>query len=154
VQFIDFERRVVISSHCPMCGPRELAFDHLVLALGSTTDFHGLPGVSENALPMKTLSDAMALRNHIIDVFEHADLETDPALRKSMLTFVVAGGGFAGAETVAEVYDFAQTACRLYSTIAPNEIRVVLVHSGGRIPWKAARGFLATIPATSIPPGM
>jgi NADH dehydrogenase len=133
VQFIDFERRVVISSHCPKCGPRELAFDHLVLALGSTTDFHGIPGVSENARSMKTLADAMALRNHIIDVLEHADMQTDPEVRKSMLTFVVAGGGFAGTETVAEVHDFLQTACRLYSTIGPDEIRVVLVHSGGRI---------------------
>src|SRR5258708_3064510 len=82
---------------------------------------------------MKTLGDAMALRNHIIDVFEHADMVAEPALRKSMLTFVVAGGGFAGTETVAEVHDFAQTACRFYSTIKPGEIRVVLVHSGARI---------------------
>jgi len=95
VKFIDLERRIVVASHCPMCGSRELPFDHLVLALGSTTDFHKLPGFSESALPMKSLGDAMALRNHIIDVFEHADMEADPAVRKSMLTFVVAGGGFA-----------------------------------------------------------
>src|SRR5258708_25256750 len=82
---------------------------------------------------MKTLGDAMALRNHIIDVFEHADMVGDPALRESMLTFVVAGGGFAGTETVAEVHDFAQTACRFYSTIKPSEIKVVLIHTGTRI---------------------
>src|SRR5258708_2475018 len=133
VKVIDIERRVVITSHCPMCGFRELAFDHLVLALGSTTDFHGLPGVAENALSMKTLADAMALRNHIIDVFEHADMETNPDVRKAMLTFVVAGGGFAGTETVAEVHAFAQTARRSYPAIEPREIRVVLVHSGPRI---------------------
>ncbi len=132
VKFIDLERRVVIASHCLMCGSREFPFDHLVLALGSTTEFHGLSGVAENALPMKTLGDAMALRNHIIDVFEHADM-VEPASRKSMLTFVVAGGGFAGTETVAEVHDFAQTACRFYSSIKPSEIKVVLVHPGSRI---------------------
>ena len=133
VKSIDLERRVVTASHCLMCGSREFPFDHLVLALGSTTEFHGLPGVAENALPMKTLGDAMALRNHIIDVFEHADMVGDPASRESMLTFVVAGGGFAGTETVAEVHDFAQTACRFYSTIKPSEIKVVLIHSGTRI---------------------
>jgi NADH dehydrogenase len=133
VQSIDLERRVVTASHCLMCGSREFPFDHFLLALGSTTEFHRLPGVAENALPMKTLGDAMALRNHIIDVFEHADMVGDPVLRESMLTFVVAGGGFAGTETVAEVHDFAQTACRFYSTIKPSEIKVVLIHSGTRI---------------------
>jgi NADH dehydrogenase len=130
---IDLERRVVVASHCPMCDAREVAFDHLVLAQGSATDFHGIPGVAENALPMKTLGDAMALRNHILDVFEHADMESDPAVRRSMLTFVVAGGGFAGTETVAELHDFAHTAARFYSTIRKSDIRVVLAHSGPRI---------------------
>ena len=70
VQAIDLEKRVVIASHCPTCSPYVLAFDHLVLALGGITHFHGLPGVAELALPMKTLADAMALRNHVIDVLE------------------------------------------------------------------------------------
>jgi NADH dehydrogenase len=82
---------------------------------------------------MKTLGDAMALRNHILDVFEHADMESDPAVRRSMLTFVVAGGGFAGTETVAELHDFTHTAARFYSTAQKTDIRVVLVHSGPRI---------------------
>jgi NADH dehydrogenase len=133
VEFIDLDKRVVISSHCAKCGPRKLEFDHLVLSLGSTTDFHGLPGVAENARPMKTLGDAMTLRNHIIDVLEHADIETDSTLRKAMLTFVVAGGGFAGTETVAELHDFVQTARHSYRTIRQDEIRVVLAHSSDRI---------------------
>ena len=82
---------------------------------------------------MKTLGDAMGLRNHILDVFAHADLESDPDVRRSMLTFVVAGGGFAGTETVAELHDFTHTAARFYSTIRKSDIRVVLVHSGPRI---------------------
>lgn len=82
---------------------------------------------------MKTLADAMALRNHVIDVFEHADMHPDPAARKAMLTFVVAGGGFAGVETVAELHDFAYTARRYYPNIHPEEVRVVLVHPGPRL---------------------
>ncbi len=116
-----------------MCQRYELKFDHLVLALGSTTNFYGLPGVAENALPMKTLSDAMMLRNHIIDLFEHADLQSDPQIRKAMLTFVVVGAGFAGAETAAELHDFAYTARRYYPNVRPEEVRVILVHAGSRI---------------------
>lgn len=133
VHAVDVERRTILVSHCPACGLRELEFDCLVLALGSVTNFHSLTGVAENALPMKTLSDAMALRNHIIRVFEHADLEDDPGIRKAMLTFVVAGGGFAGVETVAELRDFAYTARRFYPNINPEEVRVVLIHHGFRI---------------------
>lgn len=91
VTSIDLEKRVVVASHCAKCGAHELGFDHLVLALGSTTHFHGLPGAAEYAEPMKTLSDAMALRNHVIDLFEHADMEADPAVLRSMLTFVEPG---------------------------------------------------------------
>jgi len=133
VRSIDLEKRVVVASHCAACSPNEMTFDHLVLALGSRTHFYGLPGVREYALPMKTLADAMALRNHVIDVFEHADMHPDPVARKAILTFVVAGGGFAGIETVAELHDFAYTARRHYPNIRPEEVRVVLVHSGPRI---------------------
>lgn len=133
VRAIDLERRTVMVSHCLACPGRDLEFDYLVLALGSTTNFYGLPGVAENALPMKTLSDAMSLRNHVIAVFEHADQESEPQTRKSMLTFVVAGGGFAGTETVAELHDFAYTARCFYRNVRPEEVRVILVHHGPRI---------------------
>lgn len=133
VDSVDLQRHIVVTSHCSRCASRELAFDHLVLAVGSTTDFHGFPQLHEHAHPMKTLGDAIALRNHIIDIFEHADMEPDPAVRRSMLTFVIAGGGFAGAETVAELHDFAKTTSRFYSNVPPGEVRVILVHSGTRI---------------------
>lgn len=133
VHAIHLDKRQVVVRHCPQCEMRELSYDHLVLALGSTTNFRGLPGVAEHALPMKTLPDAMLLRNHVIDIFEHADLETDPNCRRAMLTFVVAGGGFAGTETVGELHDFSETARRYYPNIRPEEVRVVLVHHGPRI---------------------
>ena len=133
VHSIDLEKQTVTVSHCSGCGRSSLGFDHLVLAIGSATNFYGLPGVAENALPMKTLSDAMTLRNHIIDVLEHADMQIDSEIRKAMLTFVVAGGGFAGAETAAELRDFIDTVRRYYPNFRGEEVRVVLIHSGSRI---------------------
>ena len=130
---IDLESRTVTTVHCPACRRVTLPFDQLVLALGSTTNFFGLPGVAEHALPMKSLSDAMALRNHVIGLLEHADLESDSGLRRRMLTFAVAGGGFAGAETIAELHDFIVKARDSYPNIDPADFRFVLVHSGERI---------------------
>ena len=130
---IDLERQIVIASHCPNCEQTILKFDYLVLALGSTTNFYGLPGVAETALPMRTLGDAMRLRNYIIDLLEHADMQSERKTRKSMLTFVVAGGGFAGVETAAELRDFFDTVRTYYPSLQPDEILVVLVHSGSRI---------------------
>ncbi len=133
VHSIDLGNRVVTTSHCSICGRLDVGFDHLVLGLGSTTNFFGLPGVAEQALPMKSLNDAMILRNHIIDLLEHADMQTDSPMRKVMLTFVVAGGGFAGVETVAEIRDFLDRASRYYGHVRAEDVRVVLVHSGSRI---------------------
>jgi NADH dehydrogenase len=133
VHSIDLERRVLVAAHCPACERSELSFDHLVLALGSRTNSHGVPGVAEHALPLKSLNDAMMLRNHVIDVFEHADLHQDPRVRESLLTFVVAGAGFAGVEAVAELKDFSVEAHSFYPNIRPEEVRVLLVHSGPRI---------------------
>ncbi|MBI3402137.1 MAG: NAD(P)/FAD-dependent oxidoreductase [Acidobacteria bacterium] len=133
VERIDLNSHRVFTRHCLACGQHDLRFDHLVLALGSTTNFHGLPGVAQHAIAMKSLSDAMVLRNRIIDRFEHANMESDPNMRKVLLTFVVAGGGFAGTETVAELRDFAYTARAYYPNIRPDEVQVVLVHHGTRI---------------------
>lgn len=133
VRSIDLAGRVVVAAHCPSCELNQLRFDHLVLALGSKTNFQDIPGLADHALPMKTLGDAMMLRNHIIDVFEHADLQEDPRTREGMLTFVVAGGGFAGVETVAELRDFAFAAQSFYRNVRPQEVKVILVHSGARI---------------------
>ncbi len=130
---IDLNKKTVTVAHCTVCRSTKLTFDHLVLAFGSKTNFFGLPGVSEHAMPMKTLSDAMSLRNHIIDLLEHADMQPTREARKVMLTFVVAGGGFAGVETVAELGDFIKTARHFYRNIQPEDVRMVLVNSGPRI---------------------
>jgi NADH:ubiquinone reductase (H+-translocating) len=133
VKAIDLDARIVTAAHCGACGDYSVPFDHLVLALGSVPNFFGLPGVAENALTIKSLADATALHAHVIDKLEHADLQPDPAVRRQLLTFVVAGGGFAGVETLAELNDFVRGAGRYYPNVQPDEIRMVLIHSGERI---------------------
>lgn len=133
VQAIDLERRQVTARHCGKCGRYTLPYDHLVLAMGGVSNFFGTPGVAENALTIKSLADATRLHAHVIDKLEHADFEADPQLRREMLTFVVAGGGFAGVETVAELNDFVRGACKFYRGVRPEEIRVALIQSGPRI---------------------
>lgn len=104
-------------------------YDYLVIALGSETNFFGMADVEKNAFTMKTLNDAVILRNRIIDMLEQTENETDPILRKSLLTFVIAGGGFAGIETAGEIMDLLLDARKYYSTIQKNDIRVIIIES-------------------------
>jgi NADH dehydrogenase len=108
----------------------EFEFDHLLLALGSETNFFGLPGVSEWAVTMKSMSDAALLRNRVVALLEEANLQSDPAVRRQVLTFVTAGGGFAGAETTGAINDFVREAVRYYPDLSEELIRVVIVHPG------------------------
>jgi len=133
VKRIDLETRTVIAAHCDVCGNEVYPFDQLVLASGSVPNFFGLPGVADHALTMKSLADATALHAHVIDQLEHADLQSHPNVRRQLLTFVVAGGGFAGVETLAELNDFVRGARRFYPNISPDDVRMVLIHSGNRI---------------------
>ena len=111
----------------------ELAYDHLVLALGSVPHFHNLPGVAEHSFTLKTLQDATLLRNHVITMLEHADIERDEAERRRLLTFVVAGAGFAGTEVVAELFDLAYSVLRYFPHVSAKDLRFVLIHSRERI---------------------
>ena len=103
------------------------------IALGNVTSFAGQPGLAEHALPFKYLGDALALRNHVIHALEEADIEPDPEMRRSLLTFVVAGGGFSGVEAVAELNDFVRVAAKSFRNVRAEEIRVLLLHAGGLI---------------------
>jgi NADH dehydrogenase len=134
VESVDLGEREVRTS--PGFKPHRhvIPWDHLVLALGTVTDFRGLPGLPEHALPFKTLGDALALRNHVIRALEEASIErNDPELRRQLLTFVVAGGGFSGVEVAAELNDFVRGAACQYRGIDHSEIRVLLLHSRERI---------------------
>ena len=104
-------------------------YDFLVVALGSETNFFGMADVEKNAYTMKTLNDAVVLRNRIIDMLEQAENETDPILRKSFLNFVVAGGGFAGIETAGELMDLILDARKHYHSIHKDDLKVVVIEA-------------------------
>jgi NADH:ubiquinone reductase (H+-translocating) len=134
VEAIDLDRRKVVLSPGFRPHSHELGYDHLVLALGNVTDFRGLPGLPEHAMPFKNLGDALALRNHVVRCLAEAAVEDDDAdLRRELLTFVVAGGGFSGVEVAAELNDFVRAVVPRYREIRPDEVRVVLLHSQERI---------------------
>ena len=133
VQAIDLDRKVVTTSPGFRPTLQRIEYDHLVIGLGTVMNFSRMPGLQQHALQFKNLGDALHLRNHIIHVLEEADIEKDEDLRRSQLTFIVAGGGFSGVETAAELNDFVRTAARHYRHLDPNEVRVILLHSGDRI---------------------
>src|SRR6516162_10011583 len=132
VEAIDLPRQQVVVSHGFDHHQHSLPYDHLVLGLGSITNFYGLPGLEERALTMKSLGDAIHLRNRVIATLEEADTEcsVDP---DGLTTFVVAGGGFAGVETLAGLNDFVRDALRFYPRLRADRLRMVLVHSGATI---------------------
>jgi NADH:ubiquinone reductase (H+-translocating) len=130
VQAVHLPSRRVHVVHGPEHHPHEIEYDHLVIALGSTTNFYNLPGLQERAFTMKSLGDAIHLRNQLIDLLEEADFECGVGARKDSLTVVVAGGGFAGVETVAAVNDFLRDAMKFYPHLSTDLIRTVLVHPG------------------------
>jgi NADH:ubiquinone reductase (H+-translocating) len=132
VETIDLDRRRVRVAHGFERHAHELEYDHLVVALGSVTNFYGLPGLEQRALTMKTLGDAIHLRNRVIAALEEGDTEC-AAGADGLLTFVVAGGGFAGVETLAGVNDFVREALKFYPRLTPDRIRMVLVHAGSLI---------------------
>jgi NADH:ubiquinone reductase (H+-translocating) len=127
IESIDLNRKCVSAVHGLDGHRHELEFDHLVLALGSSVNFFDLPGVAEFAVTMKSLTDAVELRNRIITHLEEANSECAAGERQPLLTFVVAGGGFAGVETLGAINDFVREAIRFYPNLNPGHLRMVLV---------------------------
>lgn len=133
IEAIDLDAKTVTTAPGVHAHPHVIEYDHLVIALGSVTDFRGLRGLPEHAFPFKNLADAVALRNHVIGALEEAAVEPHADARRELLTFVVAGGGFSGVEVAAELNDFVREAALSYPSIDRGELRVVLVHSQDRI---------------------
>lgn len=129
VEKLDLEARTITVSHGDG-HTHDLPYDHLVLSPGSVTNFFGLPGLEERAITMKSLGDAIALRNRMIQQLEEAETECGAPDRDHLMTFVVAGGGFAGVETIAGMNDFVHQALRFYPHIPKEKVRMVLVHPG------------------------
>ena len=142
IESVDLKNKQVVISHAigKQTDPIEwrnhtLNYNYLVVALGSETNFFGMTEVARNAFTMKTISDAIVLRNHVINMLEQADLEhDDTGLRKSLMTFVVVGGGFSGVETVGELNDFIRDSIKhFYHNLELKDVSTILVNSGRRI---------------------
>ena len=111
-----------------------LDYDYLVLATGGKTNFFGNKNIEKHALTIKTLHDAIRLRNHIISRLEEADQEPDYTEQQKLVTFVIVGGGFSGVETAGEINDFVRDSTeKFYRNINQDQIKVVLVASGEKI---------------------
>lgn len=133
VRGVDFSARQV---HLVQGSKRKLLrldYDQLVLACGQKTDLSRLPGFAEHSLTMKDLADAHGLRNHVIQCLEHADVTDDTALKRRLLTFVVAGGGFSGVETMGEMAEMVMRTLKYYPNINLEDLRGVLIQRGERV---------------------
>ena len=111
----------------------ELPYDHLVLALGAVSNYLGNDAIRRHSLDFKSLGDAIRMRNAVIAAFDAADAEADPIRRRARLTFVVAGGGFSGAELAGALNDFARGMLADYPNLSADDLRVIVVHSRERI---------------------
>ena len=111
----------------------KLPFDHLVLALGAVSNYLGNDAVRKHSLDFKSLGDAIRVRNAVIAAFDAADAEPDVAKRRARLTFVIAGGGFSGAELAGALNDFTRGMLADYPNLSADDLRVIVVHSRERI---------------------
>ena len=130
---IDLENRKVVLASDSATGQLFVPYDQLVLALGSVSNYLGMANVEKLAFNFKSLLDAIRIRNRVIEMFERADREADASERAAFLSFVIAGGGFAGVELAGALNDFARGILADYPNLSPNELSIVLVHSRDRI---------------------
>ncbi len=131
IESVDVERQSV-RAVAATSGRYDVAYDHLVVALGASTNERLIPG-SSSAFTFKTMADALVLRNHLIEQFERADAAPDPTTRSSCLTIAVIGGGLVGVELLGELTAFADDVLRFYPRIRRAEVRFRLFEAGSRL---------------------
>lgn len=130
---VDLDRRCIHLAGEEGLAPRELPYDHLVLAAGAVSNYFGNKNIERHAFDFKTLNDAIKIRNHVIKMFERAEIEPDPERRRQSLTFVIAGAGFSGAELAGGLNDFARGILADYPNIQPDEVGVIAISPSDRI---------------------
>jgi len=123
---IEFAQRAVITSR------GKITYDKLVIALGSETEFFGVPGLSKQAFTLSSIDDARRIKTHIQDMFAQAKNETDDARKQAMLTILVGGGGFTGVELATELTDHLSKLCKQFE-IAPNETQLIVIEAEDRV---------------------
>ena len=131
VESVDVQRRIV-RAVAAEGATYDLPYDHLVVALGASTNEQLIPG-SSNAFTFKTMADALVLRNHLIEQFERADAASEPTIRRGCLTVVVIGGGLVGIELLGELTAFTDDVLRFYPRLRRDEIRFLLFEAGARV---------------------
>lgn len=130
VSSIDVQRRQL---ECQtLGGSRTIAYDHLVLAIGNRARLDLMPGMAEHSLPLKTVGDAVEIRNVVLRRLARIELESDPALRRALGRFVVIGGGFSGAEVAGELVDCLRSIQAYYPQVAADELQVTVLHDTER----------------------
>ncbi len=129
VEGIDQARKLVLVTQGDGRAIVEVPYDHLVFALGKISDVSSMPGVGEHGLAMKDLGDAFRLRNHVLRCLELAGITDDADERRALLTFVVAGGGFSGVETIGELSEMVRRCLPNFPTLSMADVRLCLVHS-------------------------
>lgn len=113
--------------------PQAIPYDHLVIAVGQKTNLEHAPGLAEHSLCMRNLADAHQLRNKVIRQLEQADVTRHDEVKRQLLTFVVAGGGFSGVETIGELAEMIRRTLKFYPNVAPEEVRCVLIQRDAAI---------------------
>jgi NADH dehydrogenase len=111
----------------------EIEYDHLVLAFGNRARIDLIPGMAEHAVVLKTVGDAMHIRNLVLRRLAQIELETDAQLRRCLGHFVVVGGGFSGVEVAGALADSLREIHRYYPRVNADELRVTLLHSADRL---------------------
>jgi NADH dehydrogenase len=123
-------RSVDVTNHCLHTDAGPVEFDALILAPGSVTNYFGMSDAMARTIPLKSVADGERLRNRIVESFELADDEPDPSRRRVLLTFVTVGGGATGVEFTSSLSDMIfSSLLPNYPSIAPNDVRVVLIES-------------------------
>ncbi|GAB3657253.1 FAD-dependent oxidoreductase [Zhihengliuella somnathii] len=113
--------------------PFELEYQDVVMAAGAVTRTFPIPGLAESGIGLKTIEEAVALRNKVLERIETASLLPAGPEREAALTFVVVGGGFAGIEAITELEDMVRSAVSKNERVEQDEIRFKLVEAMGRI---------------------
>jgi NADH dehydrogenase len=116
-----------------LAGVREEPFEHAILAFGNRARVDLLPGLAEHGIALKTVGDAMHIRNTVLRRVARIELESDPAIRRRLGRFVVIGGGFSGVETAGELVDCLRSIRRYYPRVRPDELKVVLLQDQPRL---------------------
>ncbi len=127
VQKIDLENKQVLTND------GAIDYDYVVVAAGSVTNHFGMTDVQEYAYDLKQLNDAVALRNHVLAIFERAAQETDPEIRSALLTFAVVGAGPTGVEYSGSLIELIQVMSNDFPTIKPSDCKVIMIEALGAV---------------------